>query len=461
MLKTQTLIEKLGEEYAPMLKKINIPDFTKCIAQMAGISISSVSDKSIEDYLINWATNKKRFFDLMGDIKVDLPYAYKEETANFETAFKELGIKYPQYYYWFKAFNNLTENKIETSRLSYSTENDIKKIFGTISIEGMSLTHFFKKYLQASDEIVTNLGRKFENDTISATFTISIDPVDMMLASENPYGWTSCYRLENDFFDTHADGCLAAVLDKSSVITYVWNSHGKFNLYNNYEFKDIRYKRMRMWIAISDTMNSIYFNTIYPGKNNYSEELKKSMRAVVESYMARKLQKEDCWVMHPESRVQWFMEYGYNEFMNNTLYCFKGTEKEIIRVYDTSILCPCGCGDNLIPTSGYDECDYQYNGSGLIRENFEDVDREWCDYLGDYCESPYDCNSCPYYNREFAICDEQLQQGNQRYCERYWQAEEEGEDVFDPYSSNIVHCGDHCVGCPFHCHHAEEPVSEE
>ena len=34
MLKTRTLIDKLGEEYAPMLRKVNIPDFTKCIAQV-------------------------------------------------------------------------------------------------------------------------------------------------------------------------------------------------------------------------------------------------------------------------------------------------------------------------------------------------------------------------------------------------------------------------------------------
>ena len=33
MLKTKELIEKIGEEYAPMLRKVDIPDFYKCIAQ--------------------------------------------------------------------------------------------------------------------------------------------------------------------------------------------------------------------------------------------------------------------------------------------------------------------------------------------------------------------------------------------------------------------------------------------
>ena len=89
----------------------------------------------------------------------------------------------------------------------------------------------------------------FENDTITGTYTISIDPVDMMLASENPYNWQSCYRLETPNEASHADGCLAAILDSSSLITYIWDKEGKFNLYNH-DLKCIRYKRIREWIAI-------------------------------------------------------------------------------------------------------------------------------------------------------------------------------------------------------------------
>lgn len=455
MLKTQTLIEILGEEYAPMVKKVNIPDFTKCIAQMSGLGMEYVSESVITEYLVHWAKNKKRFFDLMGDTRVDIPYKYIEEAKSFCTTVKELEKKYPQYYYWLQVFGGMEKNKIDKSNLSYRNEQDIIKLFGNISYEGMSLTHFFKKYLLASDELVTDLGRAFENAEVSATFTISIDPVDMMLASENPYGWTSCYRLETDFFDTHADGCLAAILDKTSMITYVWNNHGKLNLYNEYELKDVRYKRMRMWIIVSDSMETIYFHTIYPGKANYSDELKKSIRAVVEKYFAKKLNRENCWIMASQSRVQWFMEYGYNEFYNNTIYCLKGAEPEVIRVYDTSISCPCGCGDNLIPTSGYDECDYNYNGCGLIRENFEDVERQYCDYLGDYCDC-MDCSNCEVYNRNNAVCEND----NHHYCPESYEAEANGD--FDPYEGNVVPIGDHCNGCPFHARcHAEEPASEE
>ena len=129
------------------------------------------------------------------------------------------------------------------------------------------MTHFFKSCLQAPDELVTRLGRIWEHETITGTHTISIDPVDMMLASENPYDWQSCYRLETFDGGSHADGCLAAVLDDSSLITYVWNREGKYSLYNRYDFKKIRYYRMRQWVSVSPSQNSIHFNDIYPRKN--------------------------------------------------------------------------------------------------------------------------------------------------------------------------------------------------
>lgn len=35
--------------------------------------------------------------------------------------------------------------------------------------------------------MITALGRVWENNNMKATFTLSIDPVDIMLSSENPY----------------------------------------------------------------------------------------------------------------------------------------------------------------------------------------------------------------------------------------------------------------------------------
>ena len=450
MLKTRTLIDKLGEEYAPMLRKVNIPDFTKCIAQVSGLDINEVSDDVIEEYLTHWAVNKKRFFDLMGDIKVDIPYEYIDTDTKFGDKLKQIGKQYPAYYLWFKLFNDLRSNKIETDVLSYRAEDTIRDVFDGVNVEGMTLTHFFKRYLQAPDEITTEIGKVFENTAISANFTFSIDPVDMMTASENPYGWTSCYRLERDFYECHADGCIAAILDKTSMITYVWNNEGKLNLYNNFELKNVRYKRMRMWIAVSEDMKTIHFNTIYPGKTNYSESFEKETRNIVEKFFCDKLGVRNMW-KRSTSYINWYINYGYSEFSDCNMWTQSDSECQNIVVYDVPIKCPDGCGDNLIPTSGYEEDEeFRYNGEGLRRENYEECDyHHYCDYIDDYCDSE-DCDYCEHWNRENAICAEQLNRGTQVYCPNAQEAEDEGEKVFDPYNSREVHCGGQCEGCRFH-----------
>lgn len=451
MLKTKTLINKLGEEYAPMLRKVNIPDFTKCIAQVSGLDMNEVSDDVIEEYLTHWAINKKRFFDLMGDIKVDIPYDYVDTDSKFGDKLREIGKKYPAYFLWFKLFDGLRSNKIERDNLSYNDENNLEDAFGgEVNVEGMTLTHFFKKYLQAPDEITTEIGRVFENTALKANFTISIDPVDMMTASENPYNWTSCYRLERDFFECHADGCIAAVLDTTSMITYVWTNEGKLNLYNNFELKNVRYKRMRMWIVVSQDMKTIHFNTIYPGKYNYSDSFNKEIRGVVEKYFCDKLGIRNMW-KRADAYINWFINYGYGEFSDSDIWTQSDSEPQNLMVYDVAIKCPDGCGDTLIPTSGYEEDEeFRYNGEGLRRENYEECDcRHYCDYIDDYCDSE-DCEYCEHWNRENALCAEQLSRGTQVYCPNAQEAEDEGEKVFDPYNSREVHCGGQCEGCRFH-----------
>ena len=293
MLKTVDLIKDIDEKYIPMLRQVNIPDFYKCIAQFSGLSISNVSDNSVKNYLLTWCRNKYRFFQMLGNrIKLDQKFVYTRPKTDLSSVFKDLGKQFPAYYLWLNLFRNQTKNKIERLDcygISGELKNVVRELFPQFTLEGSSITHFFKSRLNAPDELVTAIGRMFENDKVDAIYTISIDPVDMMLASENPYDWNSCYRLELDRSDSHADGCLAAVLDTTSLITYVWSNEGKYDLYENYKFKNIRYYRMRGWIAISEDFGAIHFNSVYPGRHDYDEEFRRLLRnipeAVVSKYM--------------------------------------------------------------------------------------------------------------------------------------------------------------------------------
>jgi len=458
MLKTKTLIEKLGQEYAPMLKEVNIPDFTKCIAQYAGLDIQDIKDEVIEEYLTKWATSKKYIYDLFGAIKVDMPIEYKEEDVDYREAILEIGRDYPIYYPWLDMFSHLKENKISDvgSYRMYEVDNLVKKCFPGYVLAGTTLTHFLRSKLNAPEELVTKIGRIFENQAISATYTLSIDPVDIMLSSENPYNWVSCYRLSTENSESHADGCLAGVLDEATIVTYIWNNEGKFDLYNNYTFKNIRYKKIRMTIAVNKNFTAIHFNTPYPGKANYSDSFKQLLRVHVEDYIDKKLERVGLLWRRSEFNSAYNTayrrhdEYGYGEYSGSNVYVLNApVNYEEFHIYNETITCPCGCKEDYIGTQNCkDMC---YSGEGHINDNF--YYEHYCEIQDEYIDCDGDCRNCAIWCRENPVCELDIN----HYCDRdAYEAENEGD--LDPYRSNIMYCNpDHCATCPLYkLHHPEE-----
>jgi hypothetical protein len=460
MLRIQTLVEKLGKEYEPMIAQIKIAEFTKTIAQLSNIPIEQLSDDVIEEYLTHWATNKFHFFKAFGNrTRVDIPFSYIDETKDTWAEMRALIPNYPAYAPWLYEMASFKTNKIDTSKWDWRDKimDYLDQVIVDQSVRralsDMAITTFFKRTLKAPDDLVTKIGRIYENEAIDATFTISIDPVDMMMASENPYKWTSCYRLEL-MSDTHADGCLAAVIDDTSIITYVWNNKGKYTLYDKYEMKEIRYYRMREWIAVNKDFNVVHFNAIYPGKSNYSVDLEKKYRGMIENFIwkIKYPELENVWVKVPDGDVDREFNYGYDEYSVDRMWMLKGTAADHIKVYNERIICPCGCGDYVPGTSDSDD-GLEYNGEGYTSENFEE--KHWCEYADDYCDCD-DCTDCSLWNREHAMCELDTDE----YCENSSDAEATGD--FDPDYGNIVSCGEHCDGCPLYkLHHPEENDDEK
>lgn len=461
MLSKKELLEEMDEIYYPMIKQISISDFTKCIAQFSGLSIQDVDKTVIKEYLKTWAKNKYRFFQMLGNqVRSDKPIAYNEVDTDYSQKMEEIGKDFPAYLPWLKGFYSHKVNKINTDKFAWDFEDLLRDAFSnTARINGIKITHFFKKYLSAPDELVTAIGRVFENQKIEANWTISIDPTDMMLASENPYGWESCYRLAVDNDSSHADGCLAAVLDDSSLITYIWNREGEFSLYDTYNFKKIRYKRIRQWISISPKMNAIHFNVPYPGKFNYPNDFCKLLREYAENIVCNYTGEENMWTNNNRLNIGCERElpYGYSEYDYDYIYVLSKDKDERIlwRVFNEPILCPCGCG-NILP--GSYECGddgderYRYNGEGFIYENFEE--RYYCEYSDSYCNvecDRYNCaGQCSYWDDAHPVCD--LDEESE--CENFdWN-----------YIDDGIMCSnkDHCEGCPlWKIHHPDNKEEEE
>ena len=447
MLSRNELLENVDEKYHEMLSQVNIPDFTKCIAQFSGLHISEIKNDVIKQYLTIWAKHKYRFWKLLNKkLYKDEPIKYINEKKDIENEIRELEYKYPTFAPWLNGFRYIKQNKLDRSDIDYNIRELIARLFPNYTLTGSLMTHFFKGCLNAPDELVTAIGRIFENEEVNATYTISIDPVDMMLASENPYNWTSCYRLDSGNDASHADGNLAAILDTSSLVTYIWNTEGKFFLYGEYLFKKIRYKRMRQWVSISQNFELIHFNDIYPGKH-YSEDFEKILRTIVEDFVNNNV----IWTkVHYNDNIICEREnpYGYGEFDSDRVYKIKGSgDQDVFYVYDTKIPCPCGCGKTLIG-SDYEEMfdeEIGYHGGGFICENF--YYEHYCDLIDDYCEYNENCEECYVWRRDNAMCELDAD----RYCSEVWEAEDNGN--FDPWESRIVHCGKHCKGCPLYAQH--------
>ena len=442
MLLTKNLIENVDEQFIPMLKMVNIPDFTKCIAQFSGLNIADVSDDQIKEYLLIWARNKYRFFKLFKDklrYDSDIIYSYSREDIQEEVSVLEKA--YPTYSPWLRGVRGLKKNKIESDLLSWEMCSWIKNF--DVSVYGMSITRFFKHYLNAPDLLVTRIGKIFELDDVKSNYTLSIDPVDMMLASEAIYGVGSCYKLAQGCPDSHADGCIAALLDDTHTIAYIWDEEKPFNMYNRYKFKAVRYKRVRQWVSISPSMKSIHFNSTYPSETRYREDVKKALRKKVEELIAAHLNIEDEWRKAEDAEVEREYYYGYSEYCSEYVYEHSSLEKsEYWNVFTEPYKCPCGCGKYL-EASGDLEDEYEsevyYDGEGFSCGNF--YTNEYCEYSGRACR--YACDCC--YD---CCCDCYAWQDAHPRC-----GIDEDEicdaGICDTYHG-VVNCSEeNCKNCPF------------
>ena len=458
MLNKKELVRKVDSHLGAMIELVNIPNFTKCIAQYAGLQIKEVPDTVIEEYLITWAESKHRFFNMMGNkLQLDIAIDYQNPETGLEAEVSALMKEFPAYAPWIAYFRGHKKNKISNQySLSWELREMVSTLFPTLNLEGTTITHLFASYLNAPDTVVTVIGRAFEGGTVKGTWTLSIDPVDMMLASENPYNWNSCYRLSAENESSHADGCLAAILDDSSLISYIWSNEGDMQLYSH-TLADVRWKRIREWISISPEMTAIHFNNIYPTKHSYGNDFEKQLRSYTEKIVADYLGVRDSW-KHNEGSACCEREYyyGYSEFSEGNIWCHSDSEQnESWMVYNRSIICPCGCGRWMPGTEDmeYNECDeLHYNGEGLIYENFEE--RCWCDYIDDYCNSACDrceetCRGCSAWDDAHPYCDIAEEGGDGRtLCEN--------PDYYYTNNGYMEACSGHCEGCPMWAlHHAE------
>lgn len=131
MLKTKELIEGIDEKYHSMLRKVNIADFTKCIAELSGLTLDEIDDKVIKKYLHTWAKNKFRFYVMLNSqLRADSSITYTKTEDDVETKIEDLKRDFPVYSLWLDQFTGQKANKITNLyRYNYGFINIVRQIF--------------------------------------------------------------------------------------------------------------------------------------------------------------------------------------------------------------------------------------------------------------------------------------------------------------------------------------------
>lgn len=419
MLKREELLEGMDKKYHKMLSEVNIADFTKTIWVWSG-DREATSDAVIREYLQTWATNKYPLYKTIGGIRKDTPIDFEPVANNDDVRGQYLQIAkdFPAYAPWLiTCFEDLDKEGKIVDDYSPFKSYVVKTFPGAYeSMVGMKITGFLSKFLRAPEELITQVAAIYEFKRIKGTYTLSIDPVDIMLASENPYGWRSCYALDGEY----ADGLMASVLDPQIAIGYIWERDGVLVIGSGeYKLKNIRYKRMRQWVVINE--DSAGFCKMYPGKDNVGVQLQAEARNIVGKIINPELN----WYENKIS-LRRVYSYGYSEFVSLTgIFGYEGVCK-IEDVYSVQIKCPCGCGEYLPDEK--DSYSTRYSGDGFICNNFYEEEEYYCDICDTYYYDGDDC-ACRYCEE----CDERIHPGeyeeNGGRCNYCAEAEREREEA--------------------------------
>ena len=241
-----------------MLDKVcNILSYTQ------GLPIDKIRP-NVSTVLDKWKENKQWFIDVFGGTTVEHPLKltfdldekakekkfYKflssvEDSCGYATSLSDFlnQISYEEFY----------NNKIKEAIKTFNYKGD-----SIIIPEGSKVVKAFKHFFENTITLQYWQDRAstvIQENVLTGTLCLSVDPVDYLTISENGYNWRSCHALDGDF----RAGNIQYMMDKSTVIAYVKGDE-------DFELGGVKCsnKKWRVLLFVDDMHEVVFASKQYP-----------------------------------------------------------------------------------------------------------------------------------------------------------------------------------------------------
>ena len=381
--------------------------FDKVMSYSQDIEIESIRTNSLFE---DWYTAKKEFIEEWGGLSIEVPnvvvpmsrHLKIQKKSEFEKLCYMVMGGEAHKFIEIQRLDDFFENRVSTE----FTTNDGKKIN-----RGAKLSKSLKNFSnnkELIDRIQIALSKEIQDNKLTGTLVMSVNPLDFISSSENVHNWRSCHALDGEY----RVGNLSYMLDKHTFICYL-KSTTEENILPRFP-KDVKWnsKKWRVLMFAREDRKVFMAGKQYPFEHNeLLSTLFDDLIAKVypnewsdwtDEFNARSMMRDaigslhfnDCLISSSYSPViKYAKELGEEDQLKENLYLSRNT-----MLIGEGVECIC-CGQMVSMSESMlcDECgDYLYCDCCGEPISSEDMYTLNGDYL---CEDCYDevvmyCENC-------------------------------------------------------------------
>lgn len=329
-----------------MIAKVDKINFAKIISAINGLELRGDSNNQIVDNMLRlWAMGKSHIYVAMGrNLRVSSTVDIEKTESIIKSERNSVAEDFPQYKLYIRGlhYSAIQNNKIDDYCDGVFHQNI-----------GVKVGKLFHQWYRDKDLDIA-LSKLIDNKNITRNIHVSIDPIDILLMSNNNNGWQSCQRILKGEYRT---GAVVELYSNTSLVSFATSSEKESEIQiGKYKVKAFN-KCWRQLVYFNNDTGSQLYAREYP--NSHAEQ-SRGVRLLFESVLAKHYGHKDVWKKKQfDGSIQSSLSsYHYNDIKHGgtkgTLIFFNETDRELDKkfqsgkTYKSRYICP-SCGKNHNP----------------------------------------------------------------------------------------------------------------